>query len=592
MIADGDGAVPPTGRVTSAIPRSLALLALAAVLFLLPQCQIDQPAPREEKFVTVRLHDSLSLFDSVQVLILAGGDTSAVIGSLWNGHLAKPSAMPSFRLDDTETRALSIRVRGWDANGRLVLDETITKADGKQLITSTRIPQPSPRLVSLAIDPGTLSPPFDPSVHEYSAAYRYDQTVLRATAVPEYAPASIYTDIILTPSGTPSEPFPLQVGENRMTITVVAADTTDQYAIIATRAAKPADTSGPIDTTHIPPDKRDTVFSAWLYKAQLLVNFEQVGLGPDFRIKDFPLLLRLNASNFKFNEAWSDGRDIRFALADGTVLPFEIVRWDASARLAEIFIRADSLASRNYGNPIIMYWDNTAVEKSASPDKVFPTTQAWSGIWHLEEVGSGKANEYKDATGQYPGFGGGAIPSRKEGMVGRGQDFKTTNSPSWVTLPKEYDPGLTAYTLHMWVYRESVDKAVLLEKDGERADDQRLEISLEAGTGRLNFAENGITFRTGVYVPLNSWMLLGAVWDGSKLHVYVDGYERESIDWSDGLGHISLVYLGGRDYRGSFGFHGIIDEFWSKSRAESPDYMHLIYHSQKPWSTLVTLSPL
>ena len=263
MIADGAPA------------RALGLLALAAALFFLPQCQADQTVGREEKYVTVRLHDSLSRFDSVEVVILAGGDTSSIVGRIWGGRLAAPSAIPSFRLDDGESRNLSIRVRGWDATGRLALDETITKADGKQVVTTKPLAKPSPRLASLGVSSGTLVPAFAPDVHEYTLALANAQATLTIIAAAEYRAASIYSGIKFIEASRIEDTTPIEVGTNRLTLTVIAADTSDQYVITAMRAEKPVDTTKPPDTIIvIPPDGRDTLFADWLHKGQVLLNFE------------------------------------------------------------------------------------------------------------------------------------------------------------------------------------------------------------------------------------------------------------------------------------------------------------------------------
>ena len=95
------------------------------------------------------------------------------------------------------------------------------------------------------------------------------------------------------------------------------------------------------------------------------------------------------------------------------------------------------------------------------------SAQGWAGVWHLEEAGAGKSGEYKDATGDYDGTGGGAIPARKEGMVGRSQDFKTTNSGSWITLPRTWDPGSSKFTLQMWIRREGPEEALVRELNEE-----------------------------------------------------------------------------------------------------------------------------
>jgi hypothetical protein len=568
--------------------RGLGFPALAAVLCVLAQCRLE-PAPtagRQENYVTVRLHDSLSRYDSVQILILADGDTGKVVGTIWNGRLDAPGALPSYRLDDSEDRALSVRVKGFNADGLLVLDMLISKVDGKQIVTLNPQRQVSPRLVSLALPGSALVPPFDPDVHAYAVQFAYDQSSLSITAAPEYAGAQVYAGTVNVPAGKNSNPIALATGENRITLTVTAADTLDQYVITATRAPKPGDTL-------VDPAKPDTAFpSAWKYKGLVLMHFDLIGMVDGTVITDFPVLLRLTADNFNFDQAANAGRDIRFAKADGTLLPFEIARWDSAARNAEIFIKPDTLRAQGSSNPILMYWGNPGAVAASDPGKVFPNPLGWNGVWHLEETGSGKGGEYRDATGRVPGTGGGAIPARLEGVVGAGQEFKSNGAASWISIPKDFDPGSESFSMSMWVYREAGEKSFLLIKDGDQRDDQRFQLDLLEGAGQqLSWGRNSNPRKTSVWLLENTWMHLGIVWTGSRIRLYVDGYERENWEWFLAGSRNDPVYLGARDAKGIYPFHGIIDEFWSCSKARSADYMRLIYESQKPWSNFTTLSP-
>ena len=239
-----------------------------------------------------------------------------------------------------------------------------------------------------------------------------------------------------------------------------------------------------------------------------------------------------------------------------------------------------------------MYWGKPGAKTAARPGLTFMSAQGWAGVWHLEEAGAGKSGEYKDATGDYDGTGGGAIPARKEGMVGRSQDFKTTNSGSWITLPRTWDPGSSKFTLQMWIRREGPEEAHLFAKDGDRNDDERFELVQAANSGQLSFGRNGSRMNTDIYLPSDAWMLLGLVFDGTLVRFYVDGAERESHPFTMGGDRTAPATIGAHDAAGGFAYHGQLDEIWSSSRAKDAKYMRLIYENQKPWSNFVGISPL
>lgn len=598
--------------------RALGAVWAACATLLLAHCELSpEPSPRREHYVTVRLDDSLSRFDSVVVQILSGTDTAAVVGTLWSGGpLAQPGALPSYRLDGPAPGDVSIRVRAWDADGRLALDENLAQADGKPVVTAVAIPKPSPRLAALAISAGSLSPAFAPGKHAYSSSLPYSQGSIRVTASPEYAPARVYVGPRQTASGQPSDPVPLDPGSNRITVTVLAGDTSDQYVLDILRAAPPdtghtvpgdtgktdpgdtgktdpgdTDKTAPGDTSK--PGPRDTAFSAWSHKGMVTLRLPSAVAGTPSLAADFPLLLRLDASNFPFSEARDSGQDLRFMTPQGKVLDYTIARWEPSAQKGEVYIRCDTLAAAQESPVILMYWGNAKAAAASDPARVFPSSRGWTGVWHLEENGSGKSGEYRDAAATHHGTGGGGFPSRVEGAVGYAQDFDGRGSQGWITVPGEFDPGAERYTLQLWIYRDSRNAAYLLNKTGMGADDSRFEADLTQGSGVLAFGRrNGDRSMMSFGPPVSAWMLLGIACDGDSMHVYANGVLKESHPFALGGNPLSELLLGVRNPQGEAGFTGNLDEFWSWSGVRDAWYMRLAYENQKPGSTLATLSRL
>ena len=565
-----------------------AFLAIASIL--LAGCDPDQTAGRVENYVTVRLNDSLSRYDSVEILILADGDTNAVIGKAWDGRLAAPQEIPPYRLNDAETRTLSVRVKGYDQFGRLILDMLITKRNGTQVVTNMVLPKPSPALASLAVEPGSLSPAFDPAVKEYALALANDQTRLQVTMTPDYAQAIMSAGLVRAYAGKAAEPIDMRVGANRVVLNITAADTSTQYVINATRAQAPA------DTVKVPPDTVPQVnpFAAWKHMALISPDFTQVGMGFDAEVTDFPALLRLTRSNFNLSEAGENGKDIRFATQDHRVLPHETYSWDTRAGSARIWIKTDTLRGNTKTGSILMYWGNPSVASTSDPAKVFTVDAGWSGVWHLEEDGRGAAGEYKDATGRFHASASGkAIPSRRDGAITYGQDFNTSNNQAAISVPSDFDPGPEAWTLNMWVKAEAQPMGVLFMKGDAAAPEQRrFQIFTLPDNGRLCLQRNGETFVTNVFLPVGAWCLLGIVYDGTKVRIFVDGTERESRPWTQGPDARAAVFLGAGDASGASGFHGTLDEVWFSHTARSKEHMRLTFLSQKTVSPFMTLLPL
>lgn len=593
--------------------RAIRSLAFAAALIapLLVRCRLGpEPEIRSEDRVSVHLNDSLVRFDRVLVQLLAEGDTAQVVAVMWDDRLQAPSDIPSYSLDPSENRALSVRVRAWDADGRLALDEVLANEAGRPVVTARPIPQPSPRLASLSVFPGTLSPAFSPAAHAYSVSLPYEAAGIQVTAAPAYAPARLYVGSRQAGSGQASEPLPLDTGSNRIVINVIAADTTDQYTLSVLRAGPPdtanpdpsdtGDTSpgdsvppvpGDSGTVDPPKTPADTAFAAWKYRGLVVLRLPAPPDGPSVA-RNFPLLLRLDAGNFDFGQAADSGRDLRFMTPQGKVLDYAVARWDAKSERAEVFILCDSLSASGDPPAILAYWGDSQAAAAANSARVFPAASGWSGVWHLEEAGSGRNGEYRDAAGLHNGTGAGGYPARIEGIVGGAQDFDGHGSQGWIVLPEEYDPGAGRYSLHLWVYNEGGNSGYLFIKSALEASDQRFAWDLTQGNGRVGFASGGARIQSALSPAAAAWTQLGIVCDGDSIRFYANGIQKEVHPFASVGDPLANALIGARNPKGDFGFPGRLDEIWSYSGTRDAWYMRLIYENQKPGSTLATLSRL
>ena len=113
-------------------------------------------------------------------------------------------------------------------------------------------------------------------------------------------------------------------------------------------------------------------YAEWTYNTT--VDMNTTGTGLSGTVSTFPLLVRLNSSNFTFSEADNNGADIRFAKSDGTHLPYEIERWDAAGNLADIWVLVDQVLADDNTQFIRMYWGNDTCSDSSNSEAVFATS--------------------------------------------------------------------------------------------------------------------------------------------------------------------------------------------------------------------------
>jgi hypothetical protein len=166
-------------------------------------------------------------------------------------------------------------------------------------------------------------------------------------------------------------------------------------------------------------------YSGSAHAAKIFLNTTSGGADVAGNVYGFPVLIRLSSNNFIFNEARTDGSDLRFTKPDNTLLPFEIERWDAAARLAEIWVKVDTVYGNDSSHFVVMYWGEPATAIALDNAKVFDTVSGFRGIWHLAEeaAGVGAKGLYKDATGRNNGDDFISATDRS-GIIGCGHAFE------------------------------------------------------------------------------------------------------------------------------------------------------------------------
>ena len=565
-----------------ALRQALALLVLC--LFGMMECQPGNE-PARENYVSIRLDDSLKRYDSVEIRILAAGDTAKVIGTVWAGHLANPSGIQDYRLPDGESGPLAVNVRGFDDEGRLLLDLMISKPAGQQVVEHLPVPKPVPtpsvRLSNLQCSPGTLIPAFDSIRSEYVVSLANSESTLVITAVPNHAQALMTLGTASLASGKASVAMPLKVGANDFSLRVSVGKESAAYTVKAIRSAYVPPDRVPPDTVHPDTTHPDTVlhpadpeYKTWKHGSYVNVKLGDLGLPEKTMELSFPLLVRLTDRNFNFSQASPAGQDIRF-VQGGKTLAYEISRWDTTSagHSADIWVKVDSLPGTADTVMLNMYWGNASATAASDGARVFGAEAGFSGAWHMSEPGRGNTGEYRDASGRYDGTGGNgdskAAPTRVEGVVGHGQDFHAGKRQGTIALPNTFDPGSDSWTFQAWVQpRGYTNGAIFQKSDSSQTDKQRFQILCQGeGGNQIVIAHEGDAFHTEIYLPTDRFTLLSVVYTSGMLEVYSNGISFGSRAWTQGARGTARTVIGALTMQGDQGgFNGVLDEFWFTSK--------------------------
>lgn len=334
----------------------------------------------------------------------------------------------------------------------------------------------------------------------------------------------------------------------------------------------------------------DEDYSEWPFSRRLLLSTDSIP--PGEMVRDFPLLVRLDAGNFDFSQ--SIGSDIRFSGADGSHLAYEVERWDAQARQAEIWVRLDSLSG---GGPIALtlYWG-----RPQAPDFSFGPTvfSGFGGVWHMQAMpGSYGETGFMDASPGAARLAGQVDAEDRSGAIGEGAGFRGAQA-----LTGPGNPGLwpeKAFTISAWIQVGAIPAT----GEGILSLGDNYVFRVEpAGTVRFFYYNDTLVKaepELGPWVDVTTlekvndkgWHFVAGLLADDSLRIFVDGVPRAATRARGPVtyGRGSDLFIGVHGgLESGFRFRGQIDEVRISDEPRSRAWMKLAYETQKPGSSALT----
>jgi hypothetical protein len=330
-------------------------------------------------------------------------------------------------------------------------------------------------------------------------------------------------------------------------------------------------------------------YSAWSKVRKIFFNTTSSGGGANTstHLTNHPVLIRLTASNFVFADAKSNGEDLRFDDPDGTVLSYQIERWDAGAQVAEIWVRVPQIDGNSSSDFIRMYWGNAAAADNSNSAATFRVADGFQGVYHFAS-----ANALSDSTGN-GNNGTNTGTAEAAGVVGRGRSFV---EDSWVNVAHSITQYCTECTLEAWYYLDVAptswnnsqpriwDKgtgaaSLALDRDGNDCSSSNPTLRFAGMANTLFFYGTcgDVTTTTGV------WNHVAVTFGGGAARFYVNGTlttTRSTMDSMQNSG-ASDVRIGNRTGNSDRDFVGRMDEVRMSNAARSADHIKFTYENTK-----------
>jgi Concanavalin A-like lectin/glucanases superfamily/Domain of unknown function (DUF2341) len=331
--------------------------------------------------------------------------------------------------------------------------------------------------------------------------------------------------------------------------------------------------------------------SRWQYSKRLHFNTTASGVQVSGLVRDFPVLVRLNADNFDFKSANADGSDLFFTKSDGTKIPFEVEHWDAQKNSAAVWFKADTLTGGDSSRYVTMYWGNPQAVTMSSYRNVFDTTAHFAGVWHLNDTGLVST----DATvNGHNGTNSGCTSS--DGVIGFSRRF---TDATFIKIPGVFNSPADL-TLSAWVESDtttgqdiiSLGDAVLIRLD------EHINTAGTSGSYHSDSLDNLSSFSntgSGVTLAKSGWRYV-VYTHNSSTHtqtLYIDGIQVAVTNYTlpiyyNGVGKDTYLGVHGNG-KTIFNFVGRLDEVRIQNAVMSADWVKLCYENQKVSDALLQL---
>ncbi len=347
-------------------------------------------------------------------------------------------------------------------------------------------------------------------------------------------------------------------------------------------------------------------YSKWPKSGKVTLNTSATGADIADNLRDFPLLVRLDATNFDFTEAESRGRDIRFAGAAGQHLHFDVDHWDPVEKKAEIWVRVDTVYGAKADQSITMLWGNSGAAFYTGSTQVFSKAGGFSGVWHMQQEGNSTPNGIKDAGSRgNHGTGLGISPvSSQSGVVGEGLNFDGNTGVSVGA-----DSALHAkdsLTIEFWANFSKLGTDVAFKRIVSKAYTPpqgqppnlpwtEYDVETDASGTKLAFsialggALTSVVTKAGLDVAV--WHHIAATYDGTTMKIYVNG----DLDSSNAKSGVITDYGRGvtfakYEFDNVSNFRGKLDEVRITTKSRSAAWIKLSYANQVLGSGIVKIT--
>jgi len=327
-------------------------------------------------------------------------------------------------------------------------------------------------------------------------------------------------------------------------------------------------------------------YTDWHYADTVFLNTSASGADVSSDITNFPVLVRLNSTNFRFDEAQEWGQDIRFTDESGTPLSYHIERWNKNDEYAVVWVLVPYIAGNSVENKMVMYWGNDTVSSASRGEDVFTAANDYAGVWHLKDG--------RDAT-DYDNDGTLSGTVTSDGIIGPAQDFDGIDD--YISVPDHNSLDMASnFTLSCWVKMNNLEgfRGFISKKESGSGGNYQLFKGSDNLAVRLDPRNKTMVATEDAEFAVDTWYHITMAYNATDklVYFYKNGKplgQPVPFEYSMIPNNNALIF--GREGQDDH-LDGMLDEIEISRVQRSADWIKLMYQNQTSRQSLVSIGQL
>jgi hypothetical protein len=286
----------------------------------------------------------------------------------------------------------------------------------------------------------------------------------------------------------------------------------------------------------------DPFLAGYSYRKELTIDNTKI----DESLIDFPVMVKLNSSNFNFSRVRSDGYDIRFTSSDGeTELKYEREFYNSTGESAVFWVKVPSVSSSTNTEIYMYYGDEDATD---GQDAVSVWSNNFTAVWHKNDL---TTSTIADSLGVNNGTKRSANePIQIDGIIGKAQDYDGTNDFTNISSHSSLRPS--SLTLSGWFYIKATSTPVRFLMTHSDVFNTKTGWNLKYGTGShliyWQLGNSTASVSATTTYSAGTWIYLTGTYEGENIILYKDGTNVGSNTLTNGVSYGSDPVLFGHNH--------------------------------------------